>query len=731
MYILFQLIVAIIVGFCIMASELHRLKEENEKLKQQLKSYTNNDNTTEIKNNSTSQNSINTQKNIVQQQNLNNNKTSVNSQKAQISKQQMKNMLILISGAILIVLSAIVFLLSTWNTIPNLVKTFTLLLLIAVFLGASNIAQKRFKLKQTSKTFYYLAMIYIPIVLLSISTFELLGRYFSIKGDGKNIYFAISSVFLAVLYYFESDRNKSVTLNIFSDIFQVLSVIFGTCIFTTNYHAVISAILSLNIAKTLYLKKMKSKNNRQLHTIFSIIILGIITFLLADEIMFKLIVTKYEIMDVVNYSLLIFNYEIIKYLLGKKNKAVEIVFNEIINVLIIVTVLLLINLKNVILIPGCKLFVFSLASILVYSVNYIKNNHIAYKYIIYTIVYLLVISILQLFDIIKYVKYVPLVATFIAIISEIMKSDKNAKYFIITSYAISLICLNIGISLQSFFIILVSIFIFKLYKTANKWNEMLDIIPMIAIIPGVYISKIMMIGSFNFGIVLASFLIILETYKSLIKNKFNMNTVFSAIYIFLLIIAFDINPYINTAIVFIWAICHSKIKELNALCQIIGFISILVFYNMAVSDFSLNKITLIKCVGYILCIYAITRVTFKDIKELGKIIEYIATSIVYFVAMYLYSSLSDAMIFVLFMTVLIFIGYNKKIGPLFLTSLIAVVINVISLTRRFWLSIPWWGYMLLIGLSLILFAVRNEINQNNKKQTLADSLNKLKKKVEL
>ena len=79
----------------------------------------------------------------------------------------MKNVMILVSGAILIVLSAIVFLMSTWNVIPNFVKTIVLTLLIGVFLGESKIADKKLKLKLTSITFYYLAMAYIPIMLIN------------------------------------------------------------------------------------------------------------------------------------------------------------------------------------------------------------------------------------------------------------------------------------------------------------------------------------------------------------------------------------------------------------------------------------------------------------------------------------------------------------------------------------------------------------------------------------
>lgn len=60
-----------------------------------------------------------------------------------------KNTAILITGAILIVLSAIVFLTSTWNVIPNILKTMVLVLLAFVFAGASKIAKTKLKLEKT------------------------------------------------------------------------------------------------------------------------------------------------------------------------------------------------------------------------------------------------------------------------------------------------------------------------------------------------------------------------------------------------------------------------------------------------------------------------------------------------------------------------------------------------------------------------------------------------------
>ena len=51
-----------------------------------------------------------------------------------VSKEDSRNTLILSAGAVFIILAAIVFLISTWYVIPNIIKTVILIVFIEVFL---------------------------------------------------------------------------------------------------------------------------------------------------------------------------------------------------------------------------------------------------------------------------------------------------------------------------------------------------------------------------------------------------------------------------------------------------------------------------------------------------------------------------------------------------------------------------------------------------------------------
>jgi len=171
-----------------------------------------------------------------------------------ISDIEKKNIAILITGALFIILAAIVFLTSTWYTIPNVLKTVVLVLLSMVFLSGSYIAKEKFKLEKTSQTFFYIAMAYIPICLFSISVFSLLGDYLSITGEGKYIYLTIATLFISGLYYYIYITKKNVYLLRGSIISQMLCVVLFSLIFADSLVLVGINLLLYNVVLILLTK---------------------------------------------------------------------------------------------------------------------------------------------------------------------------------------------------------------------------------------------------------------------------------------------------------------------------------------------------------------------------------------------------------------------------------------------------------------------------------------------
>ena len=104
--------------------------------------------------------------------------------------------------------------------------------------------------------------------------------------------------------------------------------------------------------------------------------------------------------------------------------------------------------------------------------------------------------------------------------------------------------------------------------------------------------------------------------------------------------------------------------------------------------------------------------------------------LIFVFAIGVYTSEADGIIFVLFIVGLVMYSYMKKYGAIFIVSIMAILLNAILLTREFWLSIPWWIYLLLIGGILIGFAIKNESDDKKEKISVGNVIKNLKDKIE-
>jgi len=174
-------------------------------------------------------------------------KEDINTEELEKLEKESKNTLILGTGAVLIILAAIVFLVSSWYIIPNILKTVVLILVIGLFFGMSKIAKDKFNLEKTSNTFFYIAMAYIPICLFSISLFGLVGKSLSITGEARYVYFLISGVITAIVYYCAYQFKKNIVMFYGSIVTQIFAVMQFSLIFSNSVEWICMNLLLYNI----------------------------------------------------------------------------------------------------------------------------------------------------------------------------------------------------------------------------------------------------------------------------------------------------------------------------------------------------------------------------------------------------------------------------------------------------------------------------------------------------
>ena len=93
----------------------------------------------------------------------------------------------LILGVILLFIGGLVFGTSNWSSMSNLFKVVFVSLVSVVFFASSYIAEKYLNIKKTAFAFMTLGSLFLPISIISIGFFELLGIGFRFMVK-ENIY---------------------------------------------------------------------------------------------------------------------------------------------------------------------------------------------------------------------------------------------------------------------------------------------------------------------------------------------------------------------------------------------------------------------------------------------------------------------------------------------------------------------------------------------------------------
>ena len=123
-----------------------------------------------------------------------------------------RNITIILSlGIVLILLAAIILATSTWSLMSNGVKTIALLMVSILFFLMSRFTEKKLKIIKTSFAFWILGNLFLPVILLSIGFFKLLGNYLSIGGQGRYVYGIISSAICLIFFSYSIKKYKKVT----------------------------------------------------------------------------------------------------------------------------------------------------------------------------------------------------------------------------------------------------------------------------------------------------------------------------------------------------------------------------------------------------------------------------------------------------------------------------------------------------------------------------------------
>lgn len=109
--------------------------------------------------------------------------------------------IMLVIGALLVVISGIVFATTSWQSFPSFVQATVLFSFAAIFFVLSALAEKKLHLEKTGILFYILGSVFIPISFIAGGFMNLFGEWFALGGNGQSLLLAVTCVALSVAMF--------------------------------------------------------------------------------------------------------------------------------------------------------------------------------------------------------------------------------------------------------------------------------------------------------------------------------------------------------------------------------------------------------------------------------------------------------------------------------------------------------------------------------------------------
>lgn len=671
--------------------------------------------------------------------------------KTEEDKQRTINSLLMITGAILIVFASIIFLVTSWEVLDGIIKTLILVAIQIVFYIFSVICDKTFNIPKTSKVFKYLSLVFVPIVLLSLSCFEIIGDYLSIGGDGVLLYFGLafilSDIIFKVINYIEKDK----IIGGVSHLLENLGVLFVAehflpedawsllilSVYNLVYYALIAknivnkeyylgvnhAINYVNVAILLlllsingpeysvnaslfvnalyYFVKYLFNDNDMKQRRYIIYFLGLyiasLTILRIIEIppyfvyilalipllLLTIVIKKNHLKDALLYGIMIFSILIIgRALFDIIIDSKEVIGNEIYYLLTFISAFILYVITYIISKKG-------LAKILAYSA--------------FTLIFMEILKMTELEELNKYILLVTIVLVyFLEVLFERLK-DKNTEFYIP-----ALIIIESIVLIQNYAVLVPLLFMIIYIKLEHK-EEALLIVPMLMSL------SIFTMEDSTTSRIISYVLLGIYSLLSITKKDFNIYTVISFIAIFYADAVFEIHPITFSAVLTLWSIAHLIINNYQKFFKFATITSVLLLYINIIRTLELDMIAPYLFGAYLYLI-SLTRYLFKEKVEELKPLECIGIAFITIFGITRLVGPSDAVILIFSLLIISIVGFVMKWNHITYTGLICLIINIIVLTVEYWSQIPWYVYILIVGLALIAFAMFDEKRKLNKKK---------------
>lgn len=626
--------------------------------------------------------------------------------------------LLLKLGLLMILVSGILFATTTWEIISNLIKVIALVGMGTIFIGLSKFSETKLKIASTTKAYFILGLSFFLLTWVGVGYFGVISPWFSYTGAGKNLVYFITFILLAIFLYLINNKFKEKEYLYMGHISIYLSV----------YHALASLGLDL-LSSTLILSVISLvlniiPNNKLLSTVkdinYPVSYLFTAVILTQNFDANKYIVLITCLINIVNVLILA---------LTRKNK-----LKHILSMIISYTLLIIGTLKasqelDSIIVLFAALSMFSL--LIKYqkfeqSKSLISSNQILYNLI--TTILIMASSHDEIRTLI--ISTIYMLIGFINSIDLYKTNDKvDFRYQPITIllfttsllFLISERLVDVG-ELLSFSL---ATFIFAIIYHFSRKQDTKKYYFIILII------SVILSFLFNFTyneIVPAIINLLLTLYLFFTRNK-EENSLRIVLYISTLINIYFVTQVLacyEISLVITNIICLSifgllslfvaedKFKTINYISIVIPLYSLV--YTIDMSD---NLKLLLTNIFWLYILFLFIKFIIKN-KSARDWIGTIGLSLIVLSIIFQADILIGIYIGILSIAI-IFITFNEEhYKKLFYTGVIITIINIVVQLWEFWTQIPFYLYLLLVGIAIVAFVTYKELHKKEEPKKIIE-----------
>lgn len=634
-----------------------------------------------------------------------------------LDKESRKMDILLKLGVGMVFVSGILFATTSWNFMSNTLKTIFLILFGIIFIALSLFAETKLKLYRSSYLYWLLGISFFLLSTVGVLYFGIYNSYLTYHGGGKYLAYTITFLTAAGLSLVSYYKYPKKYLLYFTYLLVTISV---SC--AMEYIHLTSATIIAIISLVIMVLNILNRNNKNLLTFSTIMSYLLFGLVISTDFTYDIELIMVCITNIINLNYLTFIEE---------NKDTSLI-----NILLTYTLIgiLSFGIKQI---EVCSTLIFgltiSLYTLFIYgkiipsSINTKKVDYYFYAVI-------MIISILSVLG--DYHSIIlSIVYCFMNIIISYgflgIEKCENAKkweplsiFFVIFSVmkyipewidswkSTEVILYSIAISS-----ILYCIFhIFHKNPNQKKSYEIyLIAMTILSILFNVFEKEVIS----SLIMVLPSLYLFFITYpKSEEKQPYKKNVLYyllllSTIYFpFVSYNVLDLNYYIVAGLFIITMLAIILILRDNRISKVTSFYIVLPLLTMigkADMTYVITEI-LVSALG----LYILVLVLLYFIKE-NAIRNVIAIVGLCLLLNHLF--LQDVNMYIaLYIGIVglicIIIGFtNEELYPIFITGIVITVLNILNCLRGVWKYIPFWLYLLMVGIGIIVFVMYREMKR--------------------